>query len=129
MAEANRVIWMWKQDPEAAIRAYGPHSSWGVKAEWPDEICWLPAPAPNEDQPLDLGDLVMLLMSRLDLPYLGGQLLSPVKLGRMTEQFAQLLEDESADRNWGPREATQRFLAAYPSTDPGRQRRLKEILM
>lgn len=129
MAETNRAIWLWKRDPEAAIRVYGPHSSWGVQAEWLDEICWLPAPAPNEDQPLDLGDLAMLLMSRLELPYLGGQLLSPAKLGRMTEQFAQLLEDEAADRGWGPREATQRFLAAYPSTDPGRQRRLKEILM
>lgn len=129
MAEANRAIWLWKQDPEAAIRAFGPHSSFGVKAEWLDEICWLPAPAPNEDQPLDLGDLAMLLMSRLELPYLGGQLLSPAKLGRMTEQFAQLLEDEASQRSWGPREATQRFLAAYPSTDPGRRRRLKELLM
>jgi hypothetical protein len=129
MAEANRAIWMWKRDPDAAVRSFGPHSSWDVKAEWLDEICWLPAPAPNEDQPLDLGDLAMLLMSRLELPYLGGQLLSPAKLGRMTEQFAQLLEDESSDRGWGPREATQRFLAAYPGTDPGRQRRLKELLM
>ena len=129
MAEANRAIWMWKRDPKAAIRAFGPHSSWDVKAEWLDEICWLPAPAPNEDQPLDLGDLAMLLMSRLELPYLGGQLLSPAKLGRMTEQFAQLLEDECSERGWGPREATQRFLAAYPGTDPGRRRRLKEMLM
>jgi hypothetical protein len=129
MAEANRAIWIWKRDPEAAIRAFGPHSRWDVKAEWLDEICWLPAPAPNEDQPLDLGDLAMLLMSRLELPYLGGQLLSPAKLGRMTERFAQLLEDESTERNWGPREAVQKFLAAYPSDDPGRQRRLKDMLM
>lgn len=129
MAEANRAIWMWKRDPEVAIRVYGPPSSWKVEAESLDKICWLPAPEPNEDQPLDLGDLAMLLMSRLELPYLGDQLLSPAKLGRMTEQFAQLLEDEAADRGWGPREATQRFLAAYPSTDPARQRRLKEILM
>jgi hypothetical protein len=129
MAEANRAIWMWKRDPAAAIRAFGPHSSFEVKAEWLDEICWLPAPEPNEDQPLDLGDLAMLLMSRLELPYLGGQLLSPAKLNKMTERFAQLLEDESSDRGWGPREATQRFAAAYPGTDPGRQRRLKELLM
>jgi hypothetical protein len=129
MAEANRAIWMWKRDPASAIRAFGPHSSFDVHAEWLDEICWLPAPAPNEDQPLDLGDLAMLLMSRLELPYLGGQLLSPSKLSRMTEQFAQLLEDEASERKWGPREATQRFLAAYPGTDPGRQRRLKDLLM
>jgi len=129
MAEANRAIWMWKRDPAAAIRAFGPHSSFEVKAEWLDEICWLPAPEPNEDQPLDLGDLAMLLMSRLELPYLGGQLLSPAKLNKMTERFAQLLEDESSDRGWGPREATQRFAAAYPSTDPTRQRRLKDLLM
>ena len=129
MAEANRAIWLWKRDPDAAIHEFGPHSSFDVKAEWLDEICWLPAPEPNEDQPLDLGDLAMLLMSRLELPYLGAQLLSPAKLGRMAEQFAQLLEDESSERSWGPREATQQFLAAYPSTDPGRRRRLKELLM
>jgi hypothetical protein len=129
MAEANRAIWLWKQDPDAAIQEFGPHSSFDVKAEWLDEICWLPAPEPNEDQPLDLGDLAMLLMSRLELPYLGAKLLSPAKLCRMAEQFAQLLEDESSERSWGPREATQRLLAAYPSTDPGRRRRLKELLM
>lgn len=129
MSEANRAIWLWKRDPAAAIREFGPHSSWDVKAEWLDEICWLPAPAPNEDQPLDLGDLAMLLMDRLELPYLGGQLLSPAKLGRMTEQFAQLLEDEASERGWGPREANQRFLAAYPNEDPGRRRRLKDMLM
>ena len=128
IAEANRAIWTWKRDPEAAIREFGPHSSWGVKAEWLDDICWLPAPAPNEDQPLDLGDLAMLLMSRLELPYLGGQMLSPAKLGRMSERFVGLLEQEASERGWGPREATQRFGAAYPSTDPGRQRKLREVL-
>ena len=130
MAEANRAIFIWKtQGTEAATRAFGPHSSWDVKAEWLDEICWLPAPAPNEDQPLDLGDLAMLLMSRLELPYLGGQLLSALKLSQLTERFAELLDDEASRRSWGPREATQQFLAAYPSTDPGRRRRLKELLM
>jgi len=128
IAEANRAIWTWKRDPEAAIREFGPHSSWSVQAEWLDEICWLPAPAPNEDQPLDLGDLAMLLMSRLELPYLGGQMLSPAKLGRMSERFVELLEQEASQRGWGPREATQRFGAAYPSTDPGRQRKLREVL-
>ena len=128
IAEANRAIWTWKRDPEAAIREFGPHSSWGVQAEWLDDICWLPAPAPNDDQPLDLGDLAMLLMYRLELPYLGGQMLSPAKLGRMSERFIELLEREAAARNWGPREAVARFAAAYPSTDPGRQRRLKELV-
>ena len=128
IAEANRAIWTWKRDPEAAIREFGPHSSWGVQAEWLDDICWLPAPAPNEDQPLDLGDLAMLLMSRLELPYLGGQMLSPAKLGRMSERFVELLEQEAAARSWGPREAVARFAKAYPSTDPGRQRKLREVL-
>jgi hypothetical protein len=128
IAEANRAIWTWKRDPEGAIREFGPHSSWGVQAEWLDDICWLPAPAPNEDQPLDLGDLAMLLMSRLELPYLGGQMLSPAKLGRMSERFVELLEQEASQRGWGPREATQRVGAAYPSTDPGRQRKLREVL-
>jgi hypothetical protein len=128
IAEANRAIWTWKRDPEAAIREFGPHSSWKVEAEWLDDICWLPAPAPNEDQPLDLGDLAMLLMSRLELPYLGGQMLSPAKLGRMSERFVELLEQEASERGWGPREAVGRFAEAYPSSDPGRQRKLREVL-
>jgi len=128
IAEANRAIWTWKRDPEAAIREFGPHSSWKVEAEWLDDICWLPAPAPNEDQPLDLGDLAMLLMSRLELPYLGGQMLSPAKLGRMSERFVELLEQEASERGWGPREAVARFSEAYPSSDPGRQRKLREVL-
>jgi hypothetical protein len=128
IAMANRAIWIWKRDPEAAIREFGPHSSWGVEAAWLDDICWLPAPAPNEDQPLDLGDLAMLLMSRLELPYLGGQMLSPAKLGRMSERFVELLEQEASERGWGPREAVGRFAEAYPSTDPGRQRKLREVL-
>lgn len=129
MAEANRAIWLWKRDPAAAVREFGPHSSFDVKAEWLDEICWLPAPAPNDDQPLDLGDLSMLLMSRLELPYLCGHLLPPQLRRQMTDRFAQLLEAEASKRSWGPREATQKFLEAYPSTDPGRRRRLKELLM
>ena len=32
-AEANRAIWTWHTaGPEAAIQAFGPHSSWEVKA-------------------------------------------------------------------------------------------------
>jgi len=129
ISEANRAIWTWKRDPQQAIQEFGPHSSWKVEAEWLDEICWLPAPAPNDNHPLDLGDLAMLLMNRIELPYLGDQMLSPARLNQMNERFAQLLEDESSDRGWGPREAIQRFLEAYPNTDHGRQSRLRGLIM
>ena len=55
-------------------------------------------------------------------------MLSPAKLGRMSERFVELLEQEASERGWGPREAVARFSEAYPSTDPGRQRKLREVL-
>lgn len=128
-AEANRAIYLWHTaGPEAAIKEFGPHSTWEVRAEWLDDAIWLPAPPPNEDQPLDLGDLAMLLMGRLELDYLGPQLLSPGKLQRMGHRLSELIDDEAAEQGWGPREAVTRFVAAYPSRDPVRQRRLRDLV-
>jgi hypothetical protein len=127
-AEANRAIWMWHSaGPEAAIKEFGPHSSWDVKAEWLDDAIWLPKPD-DATQPLDLGDLSMLLMDRLELPYLGPQLLSPGKLQKMSQRLCEVLDEEAAEQGWGPREATARFAAAYPSRDPARQRMLRDLV-
>jgi hypothetical protein len=127
-AEANRAIWLWHSaGPEAAIKAFGPHSSWEVQAEWLDDAIWLPK-TDDPSQPLDLGDLARLLMDRLELPYLGPQMLSPAKLQRMSQRLCELLDDEAADQGWGPREAVARFTAAYPCRDPGRQRKLRDLV-
>ena len=127
-AEANRAIWTWHTaGPEAAIQAFGPHSSWEVKAEWLDDAIWLPKPD-DATQPLDLGDLSMLLMDRLELPYLGPQLLSPGKLVQMSQRLCEVLDEEAAEQGWGPREAVARFAAAYPSRDPARQRKLRDLV-
>jgi hypothetical protein len=127
-AEANRAIWTWHTaGPEAAIQQFGPHSSWEVKAEWLDDAIWLPKPD-DATQPLDLGDLSMLLMDRLELPYLGPQLLSPGKLVAMSQRLCEVLDEEAAEQGWGPREAVARFAAAYPSRDPARQRKLRDLL-
>lgn len=127
-SEGNRAIWTWHTaGPEAAIKQFGPHSTWKVKPEWVDAAIWLPK-ADDPTMPLDLGDLAMLLMDRLDLPYLGPQLLSPAKLQRMGQRVAELLDDEAAAQGWGPREAVSRFLAAYPSRDPVRQRKLRDLV-
>ena len=128
MAEANRALWTWHvAGPDAAIQQYGPHSSWEVQAEWLDDAVWLPK-AEDPTSPLDLGDLAMLLMDRLELPYLGPQLLSPAKLQRMSQRLSELLESEAAAQGWGPREAVARFTDAYPSRDPLRQRRLRDMV-
>ena len=127
-AEANRAIWTWHTaGPEAAIQAFGPHSSWEVKAEWLDDAIWLPKPD-DATKPLDLGDLSMLLMDRLELPYLGPQLLSPGKLVAMSQRLCEVLDEEAAEQGWGPREAVARFAAAYPSRDPARQRKLRDLV-
>jgi len=128
MAEANRCIWIWHQlGPEAAIKEFGPHSSWDVRAEWLDDAIWLPSPI-DPTQPLDLGELAMLLMGRLELPYLGGHLLAPAKLSRMSERLPELLDDLAAEQGWRLREALMRFSDAYPSKDPARHRRFQELV-
>jgi hypothetical protein len=127
-AEANRALHVWHTaGPEAAIQQFGPHSTWEVREEWLDDAIWLPKPA-DATSPLDLGDLAMLLMDRLELPYLGPQMLSPAKLVRMSQRLCELLDDEASEQGWGPREATTRFAAAYPSRDPGRQRKLRDLV-
>jgi hypothetical protein len=128
MAEANRAIWLWHTaGPDAAIRQFGPHSSFGVEAEWLDEAKWLPKDS-DPSQPLDLGDFARLLVGRLDLDYLGQQLLSPAKLQRMNQRLSELLDDLAADLQWGPREALQQFSRAYPSKDPARLRKFREVV-
>jgi hypothetical protein len=127
-AEANRAIWLWHTaGPAAAIKEFGPHSSWEIKPEWLDEAIWLPRDD-DPTQPLDLGDLALLAVGRLELPYLGGQLLSPGKLTKMNQRLTELLDDLAADQGWGPREAVSRFLDAYPSKDPSRVRKLRDLL-
>jgi hypothetical protein len=127
-AEANRAIWMWHTaGPESAIAEFGPHSSWEVKSDWLDDAIWLPKPA-DATKPLDLGDLSMLLMDRLQLDYLGPQMLSPGKLVAMSQRLCDVLDEEAAEQGWGPREAVQRFAAAYPSRDPARQRKLRDLV-
>lgn len=127
-AETNRAIWTWHiKGPEAAIAEFGPHSSWDVRPEWLDDAIWLPKPD-DPDQPLDLGDLAMLLMDRLHLDYLGPQMLSPAKLRRMSQRLCEMLDAEASEQGWGPREAVQRFAAAYPSRDPARQRKLRDVV-
>jgi hypothetical protein len=127
-AQANRAIWLWHTaGPEAAIREFGPHSSWDVRAEWIDDAIWLPKPD-EPTLPLDLGDLAMLLMDRLQLPYLGPQMLSPGRLQRMSQRLCEVLEDEARAREWGPREATTRFTEAYPCRDPARLRKLRDLV-
>ena len=128
MAEANRCIWIWHTlGPDAAIREFGPHSSWEVRSEWLDDAIWLPSPI-DPTQPLDLGELAMVLMGRLELPYLSEPLMAPGKLARMRQRLPELLDDLAEEQGWKLREAVQRFADAYPSKDPGRQRRIRDVV-
>lgn len=127
-AEANRAIWLWHSaGPAAAIQEFGPHSSWDVKPEWLDEAIWLPR-HDDPTQPLDLGDLALLVAGRLELSYLGEQLLSPGKLTKMNQRLPELLEDIAEEQGWKLRTAVTRFLDAYPSKDPARVRKLRDLL-
>ena len=129
LAETNRAIFTWQtQGEREAIRQFGLYTEHGVRPEWVADTIWLPKPH-DETHPLDLGDLANLLMGRLELPYIGGQL-SQGQARRANERLVDLLDDLAAQRGWGPREALQEFLAAYPgATTRTRQFRLKELLM
>jgi hypothetical protein len=127
-AEANRAIWLWHTaGPAAAIKEFGPHSSWEVKPEWLDEAIWLPRDD-DPTQPLDLGDLALLVAGRIELPYLGEPLLSPGKLTKMNQRLPELLDDLAEEQGWKLREAVQRFVDAYPSRDPARLRKLRDLV-
>lgn len=129
LAETNRAVFTWQTLGEReAIRQFGLYSEHGVKPEWITDTIWLPKPY-DETKPLDLGDLANLLMGRLELPYVGGQL-SQNQARRANERLVDLLDELAAENGWGPREALQQFMAAYPgATTRTRQHRLKELLM
>lgn len=127
-AQANRAIWVWHtQGEQAALREYGPFSSFGVQPEWLPDASWLPK-ADDPTQPLDLGDFANLLAGRLELPYLNGKL-SAGQAKRANDRLAELLDNLAAEQGWGPREAMKRFAEAYPPTDHARVHRLRELLM
>ena len=127
-AETNRAIWTWQvKGADKAIQEFGPHTVHGVDADVIEGTIWLPKPD-DQSKPLDLGDLANLLMGRLELPYVAGQL-SPGQATRANDRLARLLDDLAAEQGWGPREAVSRFCAAYPPTDRARQHRLKMLLL
>jgi hypothetical protein len=128
LAMANYALWLWHvKGREVAIKRLGPFSGWGLTPELLDNAQWLPC-ADDEGQPLDLGDLALLLVGRLELPYLAGQV-SAGQAKRMNDRLGELLDELVAENGWSPREAWQRFAEAYPATDTPRRERLRELLL
>ena len=129
MAEANRAIWVWHtMGPDVAVREFGPFSSWSIRPEWLDAAVWLPK-ADDPQRPLDLGDLAMLLVGRLELPYLGPTVMSPAESTHAIRRLSDLLEQLAAQQGWGPREAMAQFLEAYPNQDRGRRQLLRDVVL
>lgn len=128
LAEVNAAIWLWRTEgAEAAIERYGPPSSWGVETEWLDRAEFLPSAA-DPSQPLNLGEMVMVLAGRLTLPYLTPWDVGRGDGGRICAGISALLEQIAQDQGWGPGKAAREFGAAYPSTDRNRQKRLIELI-
>lgn len=128
LAEANRAIWCWQtQGEREAIRAFGLHSDAGVRPEWLTDTIWLPKPD-DATRPLDLGDLANVLMGRLEIGYVAEKL-SQREARRASERLLDLLDELALAQGWGPREAAQRYLAAYPGGTRVRVARFKEMLM
>jgi len=128
LSQANYALWLWHvHGPETAIKRLGPHSGWGITPELLDGAQWLPC-ADDEAQPLDLGDLALLLVGRLELPYLAGQV-SAGQAKRMNDRLGEVLDELVAEHGWSPREAWQQFSEAYPATDTPRRERLRDLVM
>jgi hypothetical protein len=127
LAEANRAIWIWQTQGEAAaIKEFGLHSNHGVRPEWLNATIWLPKPG-DATLPLDLGDLVRVLMGRLELPYVAPRLQArEAKVAG--ERLLELLNELAQERGWKPLEAVQKYLAAYPGGTRVRVARLKSVL-
>jgi hypothetical protein len=129
LAAANEAIWLWQaQGPEAARAKLGPQSSWGIDEKWLDSADWLPVPE-HPDQPLRFAELASVFAGHLQLPYLATALMSPSEARQASERLSQLLDAAIAKRGWGPREAIAQVLAAYPTKDPARQRRLQGLVV
>ncbi|MFZ9952568.1 MAG: hypothetical protein ACO3FA_09790 [Vulcanococcus sp.] len=128
LAETNRAIWVWQSQGErAAIQQFGLHSDCGVRPEWINDTIWLPK-AGDESKPLDLGDFALLVMGRLELPYLGTTINASDRR-RASDRLSELLDQIARERSWGPREATERFTDAYPPASRVRRARLRELLL
>lgn len=128
MSELNQALWCWHELGAAkAIQRYGLFSSWGIEQQWLDDGVWLPK-AGNLNEPLDLGDLAMLLAGRLELPYIAPWQVSPGEASKACPAVAPLLDLIARERGWGPGEAIRRFAEEYPSTDKKRHKRLRELL-
>lgn len=125
LAAANHAIWRWQQDPQQALQELGPFSTWKVDEQWLQRAVWLPQ-VEDPQKPLAFRDLAEVLAGHLELPYL---VISHGHPERMGKQVGELLEQLIAERGWGPREAREKLLAAYPVTDLARQRRLKAVIV
>jgi hypothetical protein len=128
LAQANYALWLWHvKGRETAIKRLGQFSGWGLTPEILDGAQWLPC-ADDEDQPLDLGDLALMIVGRLELPYLAGQV-SAGQAKRMNDRLGEVLDELVAEHGWSPREAWQQFSEAYPATDTPRRERLRDLVM
>jgi hypothetical protein len=129
MAQGNEAIWTWQTRGEkAAIQQYGPFSGWGVEQETLDRTIWLPRPD-DEREPLDLGDLAMVVAGRMVLPYLHAGISSPGQAALMNDGLLAVLDQIAMEREWSPRRALREFAAAYPGGDTARNHRLKLLVM
>lgn len=129
MAQGNKAIWAWQVlGEEAAITMFGPYAGWGVEAAWIRKAIWLPK-ADDEKAPLTVGDLSMLLVGRLELPYVSPVFVTPAEARRMNEGLGRLFDELARERKWSPREALAELLKAYPPTDRVRQQRLKAVVL
>jgi hypothetical protein len=129
MAQGNAAIWTWQVEGEQiAIQQFGPFSGWGVKAEQLNQAVWLPR-ADDEREPLDLGDLAMVVAGRMELPYIHAGIASPAQAQQMGSALLALMEQLAMDHQWTPAAALRHLLQAYPATDTARRHRLKGLIM
>lgn len=126
MAGANLAIWLWNHKGEdQALRRLGPHSTWKVEPESLDSAIWLPT-HDDDTEPLTYGDFAEISAGILTMPYLTLDAAAANGPG-LSERLSKLLNALAGGGT--PAEGVSRVLAAYPITEPDRQRRLRDLML
>lgn len=126
-AAANYAIWLWKtKGKDAALQELGPFSSCGLQADWLEEACWMPR-GDDPTEPLGYGDLALVAVGMLRLPYCDQVHLSPSESVEINVKAAEAIDATLVGTT--PAEAVRRFMEAYPITDPARRERMRSFVL
>lgn len=129
LGAVNHAIWLWQtKGQEAAIQAYGPFSTHGIKPEWLDGAVWLQHPE-EPDTPLEFADWCELFVGLLELSYIESITVGPTEAKALSATLGDVLNHEISDSGLPFRQALEKLLSCYPTQDRTRIERLRLCIL